>query len=332
MPIYMYNTTLGEILQDINKKGKERPWKPKKENSISVMGSFGNIGMKNRAERMAKCGEWLKFAECGFDGFKKLIGANFCRDRMCPMCNWRRSLKLQGQIIKILHKAVERQNMKFMFLTLTVRNMSAGELKDAITNMLKAFNILMKYKAVDDNCIGYVRNLEITYNQERDDYHPHIHLLIAMKPGYYDGKNYINKMGWVNLWQKAHRLDYEPSVYIKAVKTGEVDKPIWKAAAEVGKYSVKDSDYIFENNQKLQDDVISNLSKALKGRRLISFGKLFRELHKELNLQDVEADNADLIGNTEKECICPLCSSALVEQLYRWNYGYKNYIASEGSQ
>jgi plasmid rolling circle replication initiator protein Rep len=207
--------------------------------------------------------------------------------------------------------------------------MSAEYLNNAITQMLKAFKAMMEYKAIDDNCIGYVRNLEITYNQERDDYHPHVHVLMAMKPGYFDGQNYIDKMGWVNLWQKAHRLDYEPSVYVKTVKTGE-NQPIWKAAAEIGKYSVKDSDYIFENNQKLQDDVILNLSVALKGRRLISFGKLFRELHKELNLQDVEADNADLIGNMEKECICPICSSALVEQLYRWNYGYRNYISTEG--
>jgi plasmid rolling circle replication initiator protein Rep len=325
----MHFSTVGEILQDVKQSGKERPWKPKKERSLAVLESFNNLGLDGRAERLAKCAAWMKFLECRIDFFKKLIGANFCRDRMCPMCNWRRSLKLQGQIIKILHKAAEIRKMRYIFVTLTVKNMTGDELNEAITSMLKAFKRFIEYEAVDKHCIGYVRNLEITYNAERDDFHPHIHVLLAMDTSYFGGKSYINKMGWVELWQKAHRLDYSPSVYVKEVKTGAVDKPIWKAAAEVGKYSVEDSDYIFESNQKLQDKVINYLASALKGRRLISFGKMFRDLHKELNLQDVEADNADLIGNSEKDCTCPICQSLLVEQLYRWNYGYKNYISAE---
>ena len=325
-----YNSTVGEVLQD-KKNGKERPWKSKKTKSLSVMESFNNLGVEGRAERISKCSAWLKFAECRPDNFKKLIGANFCRDRMCPMCNWRRSLKLQGQIIKILHKAVERQKMRFIFLTLTVKNMPGNELDDGVTQILKAFKEFMKYKAVDEFCLGYVRNLEITYNAERNDYHPHIHVLLAMRSGYFKGPNYINKMGWVELWQKAHRLEYSPSVWVKEVKTETKDQPVWKAAAEIGKYSVKESDYIFENNQKLQDKVILELSAALKGRRLVSFGKLFRELHKELNLQDVEAKDTDLVGSSEKECFCPLCQSPLMEQLYSWNYGCHNYVSVEVS-
>jgi len=327
------DNTTGEVLQDLKKNGKERPWKGKKMNSLTVLKSFQNLGFEKKAERMEKCGAWLKFAECRNDNYKKLIHANFCKDRMCPMCNWRRSLKLQWQIMQILHKAVERKRMRFVFVTLTVRNVPGSELEDAISKMLKAFKRFMEYKAIDDFCIGYVRNLEVTYNAQRDDYHHHIHILMAMKPSYFDGKNYMRVSRWVGLWQRAHKLDYTPVVWVYEVKSKSKSRPkeipVLKAAAEIGKYSVKDTDYIFKGNQKLQDAVIQVLSAALKGRRLIGFGKLFDELHKELKLQNVEDKDADLVGNSEKKCDCPICQSTLVEQLYKWHYGFKNYIGKD---
>jgi plasmid rolling circle replication initiator protein Rep len=272
------------------------------------------------------CGNVLNFAECFNDGYKKLIGANFCRDRMCPMCNWRRARKLQFQIFQIIHEAVKREKMRFVFLTLTVRNVSGDQLNDTVTKVLKGFKKLMERKEVDAVTVGHVRNLEITYNRKRDDYHPHIHVLLAVKPSYF-GEGYITQERWIEMWQKSCGLDYEPVVDVRAIKQRGKNDSLADAACELGKYSAKDSDYIHEKRPRLTDKVTKVLATALKGRRLIGFGKLFRQLHKELNLTDVEGKDVDLVSGEEENCNCPICGSGLREQLYRWNYGAREYVS-----
>jgi plasmid rolling circle replication initiator protein Rep len=325
----MNYTTQGEILQD-KKNGKERPWVKKKINSTFLAESFLRLDMQNKAKRTFKCGEFLKFAECKIDDYKKLIEANFCRDRLCPMCNWRRSRKLQQQIFKVLHAAVDREpKMRFIFLTLTVENVKGQDLGETITKMLKGFKELFDLKNVDDYVLGYVRNLEVTYNKFRDDYHPHVHVLMGVKSSYFSSEGYIKQNRWTEMWAHLLKLDYKPIVDIRPVKKRSEGQAPVEAAMEIGKYSAKTTDYLHIGNEELTDKVIKVLAAALKGRHLIGFGKLFRNIHKELNLVDVEDKTADLVGGDETNCTCPLCGSGLFNMLYKWNMGYRVYVSEE---
>ena len=47
--------------------------------------------------------------------------------------------------------------------------------------------------------------------------HPHFHALLLVKPSYFT-INYIKQGDWVEMWAKALRADYLPSVNVKAVK------------------------------------------------------------------------------------------------------------------
>ena len=47
--------------------------------------------------------------------------------------------------------------------------------------------------------------------------HPHFHALLLVKPSYFT-INYIKQGDWVEMWAKALRADYSPSVNVKAVK------------------------------------------------------------------------------------------------------------------
>ena len=61
---------------------------------------------------------------------------------------------------------------------------------------------MFKRKKVNSIAKGYVRKLEVTYNAERDDYHPHFHVLIAVNRSYFkDTKTYISQKEWLNLWR-----------------------------------------------------------------------------------------------------------------------------------
>jgi plasmid rolling circle replication initiator protein Rep len=301
-------------------------FKPKKEKNMKVRDAFIRLSLYGRAERLENCGVWLKFLECADDGWKKLIGANFCRDRLCPMCNWRRSRLLFRQIMDMLHKAREKRKMKFLHLTLTVRNVKSDELDQTVDMMFKGFKALTEKKhEFDKAVVGWIRNLEITYNSDRDDYHPHFHCLLGVKPSYFDGDNYVKHADWVKLWQKACKLDYEPSVSIQRARPKKEGQTEEVAVLEIAKYSVKDTDYIRDTEAET-DKVIEVLANVLHGRRLIGFGKLFRKVRAELKQEDLTSDEADLVLADGNGCECPICKSTLAEMLYSWNYVNSNYV------
>lgn len=74
----------------------------------------------------------------------------------------------------------QEENKEFIFLTLTAPNVPAEELEDEIKDYNHSFKKLMERKEIKKIVKGYARKLEITYNEERDDYHPHFHVLIAV--------------------------------------------------------------------------------------------------------------------------------------------------------
>jgi hypothetical protein len=236
---------------------------------------------------------------------------------------------LHGQILKILHRAVEtKPKMRFIFLTLTAKNAPKEGLDELVSQLYKGFDAMRRLKDFDKAVKGYVRVMEVTYNDKTKEYHPHFHVLIAVNSSYF-GDGYISHARWVDMWARSLRVDYLPSVRVSVVKPKKEGQTVEAAVAETAKYSVKDSDYLFDDEKKT-DEVVETLALVLKGRRLIGFGKLFYKLKSELGIKDIESEKADLVGEKEscKEP-CPICSSTLIEQLYEWNLNIRNYIGSD---
>jgi len=338
----------GKQIFDKNGNLKNNDWKLKKEKSIKLSESYfrlGGISEKYfyKSEVVSKCGSYLEFFECN-QGHKKLSKAYFCKDRLCPICNWRRTLMMQKQMHDILEVALNRKsNMKFIFLTLTVKNCFGFELSEEITKLMIGFNKLFKYQKVSKSVIGYFRTLEITRNNNfrskfYGTYHPHFHVLISVEENYfYSNDLYITKTEWWNLWKKALKIDYEPNINIRVVKSKEFSTNDFelnsdakiaykKAVVETAKYTVKDSDYILDNLENT-DEIVKDLSFSLKNRRLFGTAGLFKEIKQELKLIDVESDEIDLIGiENEKQCFCSVCQGEMFKTLYTWRLGFHNGV------
>ena len=311
------NYRVGQVLKDTTKKGKDRKWRERKLQSIELAERLEELGLKG-FERVYQCAEVLKFHQQD-DGTLKLHQAWFCKNRQCPLCNWRRSMKFSAQISKVIDKAIQRKpKATFLFLTLTIKNCIGKELDKEIKKMHQRFNRLMKYKKVQKNLLGYVRATETSYNDEFGNYHPHMHVLLMVKNKYFkDSDNYISHEEWVKLWQKAMQLDYEPSVDIRKVydKKG---KGIVSAIQETAKYPVKPLNIdIDDENELLQ--VTYDLYHGLKRKRLLSFGGLFKEIKNELGLDDTE--DGDLVNTDGEEE-----ASTGEEIVAQWCWERSNYF------
>lgn len=308
-----------EKLVDKNKSGKEIDWEGKKLKNLELAESYKRLGLK-KAYRVEECGTLLSFKIIDED-LKKLFKANFCKDRLCPMCIWRRSMKIFGQVSKVMDRALEDKEYRFLFLTLTVKNCIGEELSSEIDRMFNSLKLLFKRKEVKGIVIGYFRGLEVTYNEECDTYHPHFHIILMVNKSYFKKSDkYLTQKNWTNLWKDCLKVDYTPIVNVKAFKTASKEQTR-KSICEVAKYTVKDNDYLFEDI-KMTDNTVAILNNALKGRRLIAFGKEFRKIHKELNFDD--AEKGDLINTDVDDTIRPEIEEII--ENYKWNFGVKQYF------
>lgn len=262
-------------------------FQPKKESSLLLSEVYEQLNLISRALRVSDCGSYLEYHIT--DQAKKLHTANFCRDRLCPMCNWRRSLKIFGQVSKVMNE-LEKQGYQFLFLTLTVKNCSAADLPDTVQMLFDGWRRMYNKKDVFKRSVsGSFRSLEVTRNRNTKFFHPHFHIILAVRPDYFS-KDYISQSEWSRLWRSCCNLDYDPIIDIRKIKPG-LDG-LSGAVAEVSKYAVKATDFLNGSMDDMTDYVSAFLS-ALTGRRLCSFTGCFDKVRKQLSFDDVE--NGDLV-------------------------------------
>lgn len=275
----------------------------------------------DKAERLRECGNVLEF-EMSESGSKRLRHANFCRVRLCPMCQWRRSIKVYGQMTKVI-KALGT-DYAIVCLNLTVQNCRKEELSDQLDIMSQAFNRMSIYKDFKSAAIGYYRATEITHNLDLkstfyDTMHPHYHCLLVVRKSYFKDKSYISHDKWVSMWQKALKIDYTPTVYVRKLYL-KADQDITQALCEVTKYTVKDSDVI-TGDFNLDVDTVAILDKALDKRKFVTLGGILKDLHKKLNLSDFE-DDSDLVHVDDE---AQPFEDLQARICYVWHSGYNQY-------
>jgi len=195
------------------------------------------------------------------------------------------------------HKAVPKilkdyPKVRFIFLTVTVRNCPIDELGESLNRLNKAWNRLTKRKLWP--ALGWVRAIEVTRNPETGEAHPHLHAVLMVKPSYFKGKGYLSQAKWTELWQSCMRIDYTPVVNVKTVKPSskavsddERSAAIASALVETLKYTVKPEDLLSDA------DWLAELTRQLHKRRAIVVGGLFREYLSEAEPEDLITEDPD---------------------------------------
>lgn len=302
-----------QVLEDKSSSGKVRPWALHKHNAVVIAEAYTSIDM-DKAERVFHCADVLTFRKKDGGGLV-LHDARFCRVRLCPICQWRRAMKTYTQMRKVLEVA-KNEGYQFIMLTLTMRNCEGSELSESLDRLMLAFNRLSKYKEVKQAVKGWYRGCEVTHNNNPnspsfDTFHPHLHVILAVNKSYFSSRYYIKRDRWLELWQKALQVDYDVTQLDVRKCYGGV-----KAVSEAVKYTVKSEDIISDNWQ-MTVDTLAYLDTALNNRRFMGLGGVLKEIHKKLNLDDVE--NGDLLHvNEEAEAEEEVAPDELI---FFWN-GY----------
>lgn len=255
------------------------------KNVIAWLESEKNI---KKADIIRDCATMIGFTDVG--GVAHVTRGNFCRERICSVCAWRRQARFVAQMSPVLEK-LKGDGYEFLFVTLTIKNVDYGELGECVDRLLLAYHRLLNNRRIKRSWRGKIRSLEVTYNSNTKEFHPHIHILVAVKPNYFNSEDYISLSELIGLWGSCLDVDYSPSVDISKVTDDEV------GAVETLKYAFKPStDY----------EALKGFFYVLKNRRLVSFSGVFAEVRKFLkfsSFEDVLTDDMNCAKGTKFACI-----------------------------
>lgn len=307
-------------LKDLSSTGKEIDWNGYKRSSLLISGCLmHHEDTYKRGVRMKYCGTHLTFGETVNDRLK-LLEADFCRDRLCPMCTWRRSQKLFGQTRQLMAAITAKEQLRYIFLTLTVKNCVADDLSRTIDELIKGFQRLMRRKEVKAKTLGAVRQLEVTFNANPFSkafrtYHPHLHIIFAVRESYFSSLRadykMISQKQWREMWAECMSLDYDPQVDVRSIY-GSPEQ----AVAEISKYPVKMQSILKIKQEDLMDFAVYNMAVGLISKRLIEYYGVFREYRRLLKLEDVES--GDLVHTDNDDDGDELTG---VIRRYQWRIG-----------
>lgn len=276
------------------------------------------LGLHSRADRVGSCADTLIFKAYA-DGVARLHSVYFCKDRLCPMCNWRRSDKMFSQLSYVMNE-VEKEGYRFLFLTLTLQNVPYIDLSSALDTLQSGFSKLLRKKEVSKICFGTFRCIEVTINREKKTMHPHIHSVLAVKDDYFK-HGFIPQKKWAELWGQCIESDYIPVIWVKALKSGKFG--LYDGVKELTHYLAKEQEYL--TGKKLgvptPEDIekVNALYDGIFKRKLYNYTGIMKTVHQRLFPNDKKSD---LLNSEEDKMRSDI---AFVFVRYRWRVGLNEY-------
>lgn len=273
---------------------------------------------EKRSARVGACAGQIFFRFCPQCNIRYISGVELCRDRLCPVCSWRRARALGVRLSKI----VSYNKGRYILLTLTIKNCEWGRLDMTLKKMLAAWQKMSRRVKFKRAFSGWVRTIEITRGKD-DNAHPHFHVLLEARPEYFikNAGLWIEHDDLVNMWRKCLGVDYAPAVDIRAIKQDALNG----AVAEVAKYISKSAQIA-----GLTDKDFLAYGEAVAGVRMWAAGGTMRAANADITNEELLCLETGEGENAQKEkdkYICPKCGRIMQQGMEKWSNITRCYSA-----
>lgn len=285
----------------------------KQFNEKFIVPALKQCGYNKEAKQIHDCGVGRYYAKCKICGAYHFNGVMSCKNRLCAVCQKKRSLLWYMRMYPILKHYLVSGN-KVVFVTFTIKN--TERLSDGLDYLQQGFRYLTAIgnkitKAFKYLFVGGVRSIEIKRGKNSGLWHPHAHCLFIKREDtqFRDDAKFL-MAAWNTVLCTVHgeiakwgSVDYKAIQGVKDIDTG------CKAICETFKYATK---FDWQNDAK----DIPEIMEALKGRRLIvPFGSV-KDM---LNESSIEHDM--ILPYTEiKKRFCAVCGSDKFDEFYTCEY------------
>jgi len=227
------------------------------------------------------------------------ITGSYCKNRWCTVCNRIRTAVLINTYKPVLDSWEDK-----WFVTLTVPNVPAEELNDAIVTMQNEFRRIRKTlgkrneRGKGNKFMG-LRKLECTYNPVRADYHPHYHIIVR-------GEDVAR--GLLNEWLKRYPDARDIAQDVRPADNDSV--------MELFKYFTKLIVKVNRDDRQVYIEPLDMIFRAIRGKR--TFQNFGFTAPKEVEKPDDEA--MELADEIEQE---------VIRESYQWHQDYHDWIGHQ---
>ncbi len=204
----------------------------------------------SRRDRYRDCGSgaWLQYSESR-RGYR--VRSNTCRNRCCPACRVRYSRDLA---LRLSHAIGTVYQHEWRFVTFTIKHTKAP-LRHQLDFLRQSFRKLRQRKCWKSHAFYGYATIEITYNAQRHEWHPHLHILTRSEFLPYPQI----KAAWRAITNGSYIIDIQ-----EVTSPDDVAEYITKYIAKPPPFDTFDSD----------DLLVEYYQAIAHGRLLIQFGKL----------------------------------------------------------
>lgn len=188
------------------------------------------------------------------------VSGRYCKNRWCLVCNAIRT----AQLIKRYSPTLESWNEKH-FVTLTIPNVEAPDLPGALEVMYETFlkcKERLKKRNQRGQCPKFegLRKLECTYNPERNDFHPHFHVIVSSREA---GRQLYNA------WLDTYNRSFHSAVWGHATPSAQDIRPATDGATmELFKYFTKVIQGPGKDQRLVYADALDKIFNAVRGKRV----------------------------------------------------------------
>lgn len=303
---------MNSITQSTRKVNDFSMWQEKKTANIKMARRMGAAGFKRRAFLMEHCGDYIMFGKCEQCGNIEVQHANLCRDRLCPVCQWRLSRRLFSEMCRTLCYINDLDTYSAGFLTLTVKNCKVEDLAVTLSRMAEAWNRMLASRQLKGFIAGWARSVEITYNAKTGEFHPHYHVIMLYDDIIGEGRT---RALLSKLWGQAYKAKYQPVTDFRVIKdiAGD-DANLGAAIAETYKYAVKNDEC-----ESMPLNIFREFVKQINGKRFQSYGGIIKHARASLGLTENEDTDDENIE------VCQRCGGELQQYIAEWSFTHSQY-------
>lgn len=201
--------------------------------------------------------------------------ARYCKQRWCRICNRIRTGKLMAGYSEPINNMKEPQ-----FLTLTIPNVQAEELREAIKQMTANIRSIQELRRKNKQpALNCIRKIECTYNPDLNNYHPHLHFIIESEQAAKE-----LKLAWMKKYPNALE-------YLQDIRPANEPIELFKYFAKLTSKSKKDKQIIKGRKVTREEhhypEALDKIFQSIAGLRIIQPMGNIRMVSDEID--DIEA-------------------------------------------
>ncbi len=269
-------------------QSKGERWTLRTPTKRDIVARLERVGVED-ASRLKQCCSTFRVLTCGLHPLRSYPTFR-CKKLFCPDCAAERATRLGNQTEAKIREVMKTTNGRLCLLTLTTKN--AATLDGGLVKLKKSFANFKRKKVFKNHIKGYFGAFEYTFNQETNDFHVHLHLIVLR------GK-FWNQSDISDAWRDVTGDSFV--VDIRKIKDTH------KGVKEVCKYPMKPADLMTMPDAKFLEVV-----KMKKGTRMFVSGGCFYNV--KLDDDDAADDNifSQFAELTEGDA-CPFCGDELFD-------------------